>query len=272
MKTIDSPIGYMGKKYRQLKYILPKLDKSKSNFIDLFAGSGVVYANVLEYYDNIFINDLNLELIELHQVILNDAENFKKNIRKITAKEEGNQHMFDLLRDAYNFNRTPERLFCIMLLSRVYGLRYNLNGDCNSSFSGRRLFDNVETKIDDFVNQVKKWDRKLTFSSKCFSDFQIPQDSMCVADAPYFNSNAGYNRQWDYELDELLYKKILAIHEHGNSFMLFGTLLHNDKGNQFLRKLIGKNDFHYEELPNERLDRNKGYTIEVMITNYKPSE
>ena len=49
---IESPINYMGSKYKLLDRLIPLFPKTK-NFIDLFSGGGSVYMNVADMYDSV---------------------------------------------------------------------------------------------------------------------------------------------------------------------------------------------------------------------------
>ena len=54
---IPSGINYVGNKFRMLSHVFDNLDTSRSTFIDLFCGSGVVGANATDYYENVIMND-----------------------------------------------------------------------------------------------------------------------------------------------------------------------------------------------------------------------
>ena len=45
MKYLESPIFYMGNKYKLLKQLIPLFPKQCDTFLDLFGGSGVVSMN-----------------------------------------------------------------------------------------------------------------------------------------------------------------------------------------------------------------------------------
>ena len=48
MKYLESPIFYMGNKYKLLKQLIPLFPKQCDTFLDLFGGSGVVSIFYLE--------------------------------------------------------------------------------------------------------------------------------------------------------------------------------------------------------------------------------
>lgn len=55
---IQPPLNYTGSKFKLLDQILPELNYKKEKFVDLFAGGGSVYANVLDKYEEIIVNDI----------------------------------------------------------------------------------------------------------------------------------------------------------------------------------------------------------------------
>ena len=59
MKLIESPINYMGSKYKLLDRLIPLFPKVDT-FVDLFAGGGSVYMNVNHLYKNVLANFLSI--------------------------------------------------------------------------------------------------------------------------------------------------------------------------------------------------------------------
>ena len=59
MKLIESPINYMGSKYKLLDRLIPLFPKADT-FVDLFAGGGSVYMNVNHLYKNVLANFLSI--------------------------------------------------------------------------------------------------------------------------------------------------------------------------------------------------------------------
>lgn len=54
---IETPFNYTGSKFKLLDQIVPEMDYTKSNFIDLFCGGGSVYTNIVDKFDKIVAND-----------------------------------------------------------------------------------------------------------------------------------------------------------------------------------------------------------------------
>ena len=81
---INSPLNYTGNKFKLLNQIIPYLIKTE-NFVDVFAGSGLVGLN--SFSKNIVLNDNNDITIELLKYFKdNDSDYIFKEIDKIIKK------------------------------------------------------------------------------------------------------------------------------------------------------------------------------------------
>jgi len=74
MKTIETPFNFTGSKYKLLEQIIPLFDYTKPKFVDLFAGGGSIYTNVLHKYEEITVNDIIADLIGIHINLVIDDE------------------------------------------------------------------------------------------------------------------------------------------------------------------------------------------------------
>jgi site-specific DNA-adenine methylase len=79
---IQTPFNYTGSKYKLLSQLLPEFDYNKSKFMDVFAGGGSVFTNVLNKYEKIYVNDIIADLIHVMGLI-NSSVEIKKNYEKI---------------------------------------------------------------------------------------------------------------------------------------------------------------------------------------------
>jgi site-specific DNA-adenine methylase len=74
MNYIETPFNYTGSKYKLLSQLLPNFDYSKKYFIDVFAGGGAVYTNILDKYEKVIVNDIINDLVGIHkELILGDG-------------------------------------------------------------------------------------------------------------------------------------------------------------------------------------------------------
>ena len=69
MKYLESPIFYMGNKYKLLKQLIPLFPKQCDTFLDLFGGSGVVSMNYQGTRKTIY-NEFNGNIVNLIKIIV----------------------------------------------------------------------------------------------------------------------------------------------------------------------------------------------------------
>lgn len=282
MTYINSPMNYTGSKFKLLDQILPHLDYSKDYFIDLFCGSGVVAYNVLDKYKKLLINDILSELIGIHENLNDNASEFIESVKEL-AKTKQNQALYNQLRESFNQEKTPEKLYALMLTCNNNIIRYNQKGVFNQTWGKREFNDSIQKKLNIFVEHIAKYSEKIYYASRIFNEIMPTKPSMVYLDAPYgmcmdekgdITNNqvslAGYNRLWFQKDDIKLYEYILKLDKNKHSFMLSGVLEHDGKMAWITNKLIS-DKFNYEELDfNYNGVSHKGdkETVEVIIMNY----
>jgi len=279
---IDTPFNYTGSKFNLLHQILPLCDYSKSLFIDVFTGSFVVGCNVVDKYDRILINDIISDLIGIHRELINNPDEIIEKVKELaTCKTDENKYYE--LRDSYNKEKTPEKLWALMLSCTNNFLRFNLKGEMNQSWGRRGWNISIEFKVKQFVEHISKHKSKIYFSSVNFEQIPINTNGMYYLDPPYGFcideknqitnkqiSTAGYNTTWKQNDDIRLYDYIKNIDEKGASFMLSGLLNHNGNKSWIMSKLI-EDGFKYKDLS---FNYNKVSKIgekdsqEIVIMNY----
>lgn len=280
---IDGVMNYTGSKFKLLEQILPLFDYSKSHFIDVFAGGGSVYSNVLDKFETIVANDIIKDLILIHSGILLDDSiiEMTKNLCPGKSNPEG----YSKLRDSYNEYKTPEKLWALMLSCTNNMLRFNQKFKFNQTYGDRGWNANTDKKVEAFKNHIRKYSDKLSYLSVPFEDVNVFGDNtMIYLDPPYGRiknddgtigkkqiSEAGYNCYWKEEDDLNLYYYIKSIDNRKSSFMVSGVLEHDGKTCWMLDKLIkdGYNwkilDFDYNKVSRSGVKKTK----EVIITNYE---
>ena len=277
---VNGYLNYTGNKFKLLEQILPKFDYNKKQFVDLFAGSMVVSANILDKYDGIYVNDIIKNLIGIHKSVI-ESDNIIDEV-KILATTKDDQEKYSKLRDDYNLNPTPAKLFALILSCNSNFMRFNNDFKFNQTWGKRGFNDNTEIKINNFIQHVRPYKDKINFLSEHFNNVIIPFSSMVYIDYPYGFyrvgnnlsnkqiSEAGYNCYWKQNDEKLLYDYINNINKSGNSFMLSGVLEHDDKTAWLTSELI-KDGFKYEELMcdyNKVSKKGDKITKEVIIYNY----
>ena len=120
---VKTPFNYTGSKYKILDQLLPLFDYNKQNFVDLFAGGGSVYTNILNKYNKIAVNDIIGELIEIQKKLVTD-NNIINDVKKLVVDKEDKEGYLEL-RKNYNENKSPEKLWALMLCCTNNMIRFN---------------------------------------------------------------------------------------------------------------------------------------------------
>ena len=181
---IETPFNYTGSKFKLLEQLLPYFDYTKSHFVDLFAGGGSVYTNVADRYDNIIVNDVIKDLVDIHQSLL-DSDDIIAETKSI-CPPKGNPELFRSLREDYNSNPTPSKLWALMLSCNSNLIRFNQRGKFNQTYGERSWNTNTDKKVKLFTEHIRKYNGKFIFTSEPF--YKIPiltNKTMVYCDPPY---------------------------------------------------------------------------------------
>ena len=266
---INTPFNYTGSKLNLLDQILPKFDYDKQNFIDVFCGGGSVYVNCIDKYDSILINDIIGDLIEIHRNIIFDDYRFINDVQKIIPTSNESEKYL-ILREDYNKNKSPEKLFALMLSCTNNMMRFNKRFLFNQTFGKRSFNKNTQIKIDGFVKHISPFKEKIKFSSVSFDMLNILPNTMYYIDPPYFNTEAGYNSYWSKKSEELLYDFIIKINNIGSSFMISGIIKDDGCDSNVLLRLLSDGfnsdilNFNYNKVSRSGNKEIK----EIIIYNY----
>jgi len=278
---IETPFNYTGSKFKLLEQLLPEFDYTKPYFVDLFCGGGSVYTNVADKYEKLIANDIIKDLIDIHQSLLNSDDIITET--KSICPGKNNQESFLKLRDDYNLNPTPAKLWALMLSSTNNMMRFNQKFKYNQTYGFRGYGDNTDKKVKVFTDHIRRYVDKIEFCSKPFHDIKISENTMYYLDPPYGRiknnddtigkkqiSEAGYNSFWQKDDDIKLYDFIHEINGKESSFMVSGVLEHDGKTCWMLDKLIG-DGFKYKVLNfdyNKVSRKGNKQTTEIIIMNY----
>jgi DNA adenine methylase Dam len=266
---IETPFNYTGSKFKLLEQILPEFDYTKPYFVDLFMGGGSVYTNVVDKYQKILANDIIKDLVGIHQELLNSDDIIE--MTKSICPDKTDANAFLSLRDDYNTNPSPEKLWALMLSCTSNMMRFNQKFKFNQTFGKRTWNSSTQNKVETFIKHIRPFQDKIRFTSNTFNDVNISSDKVMVyADPPYSNTEAGYNAYWKKDDDDKLYNFLLDIDRKGSSFMISGVLSHNGETCKLLSSLI-EDKFNYKVLNfdyNKVSRVGKKETDEVIIMNY----
>lgn len=222
---INTPFNYTGSKFKLLEQILPHFDYTKNTFVDMFDGGGSVYTNVLDKFNKIYVNDIIEELIGIHKELLKSDDIIFKTKELCVDKDD--QEGFIKLRSDYNENKTPEKLWSLMLSSTNNMMRFNKSFLYNQTFGFRTWNISTEKKVTEFTNHIRQYKDKIKFKSTHFNNIPIIENTFYYADPAYgyiLNKNeignkqiseAGYNcyyeKQDDIQLYNYLHKLIILV-------------------------------------------------------------
>lgn len=265
---IQTPFNYTGSKFKLLEHIIPEFDYTKKHFIDLFCGGGSVYTNVVDRYDSVLANDIIGDLIGIHAGIL-DSDDIITSTKALNPGKD-NKDGFLRLRESYNKQPSPDKLWALMLSSTNNMMRFNKSFKYNQTYGERGWNDNTEKKVEEFKNHIRKYKNKICFSSKHFDAIDITPHTMVYCDPPYSNTEAGYNAYWGKNDDIILYDYLRRIDTAGSSFMISGVLSHDDNPCVLLERLL-LDGYNYTVLEfdyNKVSRKGNKETIEIIIKNY----
>jgi len=228
---------------------------------------------VVDRYDKIIINDIIEEIIGIHTNLINNPKQFIAATKEITLKDKEDHIGYSKLRQSFNDEKTPQKLFALMLSCTNNMIRLNKKFQFNQTFGKRTWNDSTEKKVNEFVGHISKYKDKIFPISRPFHEMVTKEPAMYYIDPPYTNTEAGYNSYWSVESENRLYEYIRNLNEKGDSFMLSGV--HgphkNGKESEIINNLIA-DGFNYKFLEHDykkvsRSEEAKN-SKEVIIFNY----
>lgn len=151
--VVNSPIRWAGSKKKILNEMLDFFDKTSNIYIEPFLGSGVVMINLINNIDKfqfkeIYVNDINSNIINFYELLKNDYQYVEKNIKKIIniynnfSNEKQKEEFFYNIRIKYNKLKNSSKVksiyFYFLMKSGYNGVyRENKKGEFNVPF-GRK--------------------------------------------------------------------------------------------------------------------------------------
>lgn len=289
---INSPLNYIGNKYKLLPQLLPLLAKDYNYFVDVFAGSGLVGLNYNA--NNIILNDYNIRTTQLLRYFaLNDPETIIDDIEKIILKygftdtnkngnkfykidkNEGlskfNKAAFYKLRADYNKDLSIDKLFALIIYGFNHYMRFNSKDEYNVPIGKGDFSESLRKKTVEYSNIFKTKKVKITNldfrSKKLYSN----KKAFYYFDPPYLITQAPYNNMWTEEDEKDLLILLDELNKKGIKFALSNVITANGKKNAVLGEWMKKYNVHY--LNRKYLNSNyrkKNITVaqEILVTNY----
>jgi DNA adenine methylase Dam len=272
---INPPFNYTGSKFKYLTQLLPHLDYSKKYFVDLFAGGGSVYTNVIDRYKKIWVNDILKDMVDIHRLLLEHGHDFVKEVKSFCV-DKNDKNSFHELRDRYNSEHLPAQLFALILCCTNNMIRFNKKFEFNQTFGKRTFNKKTQEKIDIFLNHLSLYKDKIFFSSRDFGMVVLNdvESSMVYVDPPYTgdsNNDAGYNCFWNKKDEMRLFSYLMFLHQNKASFCLSNVFDENGCNAPIVELLLNQG-FNMVKLKGDyskvSRNKNKKQKQEIIIKNY----
>ena len=269
---IQSPMNYIGGKYKLLKQILPNFPKEINTFIDLFAGGGNVGVNVSA--KQIILNDSDNYLYNIYQVfqqksktdILSMIEDIISEFSLSESSKYGyeyyscssnqglqnyNKKGFNRLRNVFNsYSPKDDKYYILLYVLIVYSfnnqLRFNNKGAFNLPVGKRDFNSKMKMKLSLFIDRIKSSNINFTnFDFRNFPIEKIDKKSFVYVDPPYLITCATYNEKngWTEDDEKDLLKYLQNLDEKGIKFALSNVLSSKGRENTLLVNWIKENNY-----------------------------
>lgn len=304
-EPVQSPLNYMGGKFKLLPQILPHFPTDVTLFVDLFCGGANVGINVpcnrVIFNDN---NDLlrrmftRFQALEKHTTFemigriiedysLSDSETHGYEYYKCHSSEglaKYNSPGYLRLRQDYNRKHFGEydpyiMLYVLIVYAFNNQIRFNRKGEFNLPVGKRDFNKKMREKLSVFIDRLKSGD--YTFESQDFrmlENHTWDEKTFVYADPPYLIACATYNEQdgWNEGLERELHAYLDDLHRRGIRFALSNVLQTKGKQNKVLLEWLNENLGKYRVIYLDHSYSNSNYQIkdrsfktdEVLIVNY----
>lgn len=285
-KQLQSPLNYIGGKYRLLSQILPLFPNEIDNFIDLFAGGCNVGINIET--EKIYFNDNLTFLIEMYQRFQDTELNLiiqhiEKRIDEFDLSQT-NEQGYKAMRNLYNQEKNPMDLFVLIAYSFNHQIRFNNSHEFNNPFGRNRSSFNAKMKenLENFIIKIKE--KECYFSDLCFTDFDFSsfgENDFVYCDPPYLITTGTYNdgkrgfKGWSLQEEQQLLELLDYLNSRNIKFALSNVIEHKGKSNDILKDWINSHNynvhylnFNYSNSNYQTIVRDKKASVEVLVTNY----
>ena len=296
MKYLESPIFYMGNKYKMLGQLIPLFPKECNTFLDLFGGSGVVSMNYKGIKKTIY-NEFNHNIVGLIKMFKEnnpvELDSYFKskiayyNLGRAISKGNSLVDTTDLI-NKYKINYNKFRsdynaakdenykdLFLLACYSINHLIRFNKNSEFNASYGTNQEYtNNIYNRI---VNMHKMFQDVEISHNDCFDlDLSILQkEDFVYCDPPYLNTEAVYNERrafggWNIEHDYKLFEILEELNKRGVRWGLSNVFVNRGKENTHLIEWCEKNQWQVYHLNRNYnpFSRGNSNNDEVYICNY----
>ncbi|MDR0426371.1 MAG: Dam family site-specific DNA-(adenine-N6)-methyltransferase [Clostridiales bacterium] len=302
---LQSPLNYIGGKFKLLPQLLPHFPKDINLFVDLFCGGGNVGINadcrrvifndnneLLRYLFGTFKNldkEVTFEIIDsiISEYGLSDTSKYGYEHYGCNSADglgAYNADKFLRLREYFNGKSIKDyHYFITLYVLIVYAfnnqIRFNRKGEFNLPVGKRDFNDKMRNKLSVFINRLKSGD--YFFESADFRELNTEawnDKTFVYADPPYLITCATYNEQdgWNEALERELLAYLDGLHNRGIRFALSNVLRSKGKENTILLEWTRANMDKYRMIYLDYSYANSNYQTkdktasaeEVLIVNY----
>ena len=289
-KYLDSPVFYMGCKYKLLKQMLPLFPTTCRNFSDLFGGSAVVCMNYKGREKTIY-NDFNTNVVNLVRMFKENTveeldKYFMAKIEEFDILSLGKDFRdnMELQKGYYDFreyyNKSDPKnyrdLYLLSCYSMNHLIRFNKNNEFNASCGSTQKY--IKEKIENGHNCLQDVD--ILCGDAFDYDFDsITSEDFIYLDVPYLNTEAVYNEKrayggWTIECDYKVFEILEQLNKRGVKWALSNVFANRGKTNDHLVKWCQDNNWEVHHLSRNYNPFSKGNSNndEVLICNYQQRE
>ncbi len=266
---IESPLNYMGSKYKMLNNIFDFIGKDYVAFVDVFGGGFNVGIN--SKAKKIIYNDTNFYLKNLIEMFKKQEAkdiliDIKKRINTYGLKKK-NKDAFVNLRKKYNKSKKDILdLYLLLMYGFQQQFRFNSKHEFNNPVGMSDYNENTVLKIIEFSRVLKE--KNIILESKDFEKIECNNSSVIFyCDPPYYITLGSYNdgkrgfNGWGEKEERRLYAWLDKIDQNKQKFVLSNVLINNNKENSILKKWLEENNYAIEEID----FRNRK---EILVKNY----
>ena len=295
---INSPIFYMGNKYKLLDQLIPLFPKKIDSFYDLFGGGGSVSLNARA--NKVIYNELNYNVYKLFELfkiydsnfIINHIEKRIKefelptiscDIRTKHFQEEYKQeHNINYLKFREYYNNSEKNyldLYTLTFFSFCNLIRFNSKSQFNMPFGNRCFLDEHKPLITYCCYKMQNSNiilinqDAIKYIRENINNFK--ENDFIYLDPPYTNTLAVYNEQrafggWNINNDLELFELLEKLDKKGIKWGLSNVFKNKEYINEHLIEWCNKNKWNVNHLNCEyaSLGKGKANTDEVFICNY----
>ncbi|NQZ29610.1 MAG: DNA adenine methylase [Mycoplasmatales bacterium] len=288
MKFKQSPVYYMGNKYKLLPQIWEMFPDKINTFHDLFGGSGTMSINFIgkakkvhynefnefvfkefEYFNKYSPERINTEIQDLEDELEFTYDNFEIDKKKF----------MDCRNNWYEDGSRKNTMFHIFL--KQFSFSNILSYDEDGFTKGGSTFGNRYYKSDLMIKKMRNvYNKDIELTNESWEYFinEINHsEDFVYVDPPYINTEANYNRDgegWTMEMEEKLLNYLDYLQKMGIKWALSNVIKNKNIENTHLKEWAEKNNYQINYLDvnytsmGEKPEDQVNETQEVLITNY----